>query len=74
MELSPHQAAFAAKHAHAPICCLIYRQPAQGTNDLLAYRGEGTASLRLDGLSDAFDGRWEEPIDWENVFNYLETL
>lgn len=74
VEISPHQAAFAARHSHAPIACLVYRQPADGKNDLLAYRGEGTANLRLDGLLEAPDAHWPDPINWESVFDYMESL
>lgn len=74
VEISPHQAAFAASHSHAPVACLIYRQPAGGTNGLLAYRGEGVANIRVEGLSEPPEGQWHEPIEWESVFTYLETM
>jgi len=66
VRISPHQVAFATKHAHGS-CWIAVKHPA----GVSLYRGDCVMDLRLDGLDSEPTAFFPTPVDWAAFFKTL---
>lgn len=70
VDISPHQVAFASKHARGSCWIAVKLKNAEGSF-LYLYDGAGAMDLRLDGLDTEPVLKLAHPFDWELFFNTL---
>lgn len=73
VDISPHQVAFASKHAQGSCWTAVKSKTVQGT-ELYLYSGYKSMDLRMDGLKTKADFYCTNPFDWEAFFHTLETF
>lgn len=72
VDITPHQVAFASKHADAS-CWILVRALRDGQDRLLLFDGAAAVDLRMEGLSANPVLEQLAPFDWPTVFNTLAS-
>jgi hypothetical protein len=71
IDISPHQVAFATKHARGSCWVAIGCRMEEGSGVYL-YRGNSIMDLKLEGLAAKPDHFFPEPVDWKKFFEVLD--
>ena len=66
VSISPHQVAFATKHAHGS-CWIAVKNP----DGVFLYRGSAVMDLKLEGMDAVATAHFLSPVDWNKFFNVL---
>ena len=72
VDISPHQVAFATKHAIGS-CWVAVKGTKQGYEGVYLYHGDAVMDLRLEGLNSTPTHFFSNPTAWEEFFRVLAT-